>query len=133
MLIDDQITFCTAQQILATGFSEDVVDLGVPGQGAGNDLNVLAFISQAYNNLTSLTIALQSSVDAAFTAPKAHQSITVLLADLYMGKKIDLGVIPGDALRYTRLAFTVAGTAPTTGRVDATISPFGRQSFVGQP
>lgn len=134
MLIDDKLLVSRDQAITATANSTDVIDLGVAGRAGGNGIDVFAHVTQGFNNLTSLAIAVQSSVDSAFTTPIPHQTLSRTLASggLAAGQKIDLGELLEGCNRYVRFVYTVTGTAPTLGTITAGLAPFGTQTFVGQ-
>jgi hypothetical protein len=69
-ILDRQILFSNEQAITATAASTDVVDLGANRDiGAGEPLYVLVQVMQAFDNLTSLTIALQTSATENFASP----------------------------------------------------------------
>jgi len=132
MLLDAKNVFSDAQAITADAVSTNVIDLGAPGRGPGNGLNVVAQVVEAFNTLTSLEFQVQSSVDEAFTSPVTHQKVSIALAGLTLGKKVDLGSLPDGTLRYVRLNYDVTGTNPTLGKVTAALLPFGEQTLVGQ-
>lgn len=132
MIADRTLLFSNAQAVTATAASTDIVDLLATGTvyghaaalqkdiGKGEQIPLLIQVVEAFNTLTSLTVAVQCSVDAAFTSPKTVQSSTLLLADLTAGKTINPVVIPpGLNMRYMRLLYTVTGTAPTLGKITA--------------
>jgi len=132
MIFDRTLLFSNAQAITATAASTDIVDLLAAGTvygaasaltkdiGKGEQIPLLIQVVEAFNTLTSLTVAVQCSVDAAFTTPKTVQSSTILLADLTAGKGINPVVVPpGLSMRYMRLYYTVTGTAPTLGKITA--------------
>ena len=135
MLLDDKNMFSRDQAITATAFSTDSIDLGVDGRAAGNSLDPFVHVTQGFNNLTSLAIAVQSSPVSDFSSGVVtHQTVTRTLASggLAQGQRIDLGELLEGAKRYVRLVFTVTGTAPTLGKITAGIQPFGGQTLVGQ-
>ena len=134
MLLDDKNLFSRDQAITATANSTDVIDLGVAGRASGNGLEPFVHVTQAFNNLTSLAIAVQSATDSAFTTPITHQTVSRTLASggLALGQRIDLGQLLEGTNRYVRLAYTVTGAAPTTGKVTAGLASFGGQTLVGQ-
>lgn len=118
----------TAQAITATANSTNVIDLravgGLPALAdegiEGTDLYFNVNVTQAFNNLTSLTIALVSSAAAALTAPTTHYTKTVVLAGLTAGANVIRVQLPSDDyLRYLGVIYTVTGTAPTLGSVQA--------------
>ena len=118
MIIDKETLVSDAQAITADAQSTDLYDSGSVKPARGKSLEVLCQVVEAFDNLTNLKITLQSSADAAFTTPVNHQSRTPLLADLTLGKDIDLGGVPNDALRFLRLDYDVTGSAPTVGKID---------------
>lgn len=132
MLLDQENVFSDAQAITADAVSTNVIDLGAAGLAPGNPLSAVVHVLEAFNNLTSLTITVQSSVDEAFSSPIAHQAVTIALANLTAGKKIDLGSLLDGVKRYVRLNYDVTGTNPSTGELTAALLPFGDQTLVGQ-
>jgi hypothetical protein len=139
MIFDRQNLFSDRQAITATAGSTDVIDLmltGIPygnverlkrDVGAGDPIPLLVQVVETFNNLTSLTISLQTSDDPAFGSGNVDHYTTgaVPLASLIAGYKTSHSIIPEGGLagmkRYMRLLYTVAGTAPTAGRVTAGI------------
>ena len=135
MILDLNAIFSNAQAITASAVSTNVIDLGAPGKAAygniqlvrnnkGDDIPLLIQVNQSFNNLTSLTIAVQGSVDEAFTSPVVLEtSPAILLASLVAGfvyrPVVDLP--RNNIYRYIRISYTVAGTAPTLGQVTAGI------------
>jgi hypothetical protein len=47
---------------------------------------------------------------------------TIALASLTVGAKFSIGAVPRGVLRYLRLAYTVTGSAPSTGKVTAGVA-----------
>ena len=134
MIFDRQTLLSDAQAITATAASTNVLDLGrikagiVRDIGKGKQIPLLIQVVQAFNNLTSLGIALQVDDNEAFSSAKTVWSATVALADLKAGKVVVPEFIPrGTDERYMRLNYTVTGTAPTTGKVTAGVT-MGNQS-----
>ena len=78
-------------------------------------------MTEAFNNLTSLDIAIQTDSDSAFGTAKTLATVTVPLADLKAGYQLPVITLPQGCKRYLRLSYTVTGTAPTTGKVTAGI------------
>jgi hypothetical protein len=117
-ILDRQILFSSAQAVTATAASTDVIDLGsVRDVGAGEPSTVLVQVTEAFDNLTSLTVALQTSTTENFASPVQLTAGTIALADLTVGRKFSIGPVPGGVLRYLRLYYTVTGTTPTVGKV----------------
>ena len=123
----------TAQgPITATQISANVVDLrnssvlaladeGIQGT---QDVWLEVKVAQVFNNLTSLTITLESDVAAGLaTLPVVHSSFTVLLAALLANTTVVRLLLPSaDYKRFLGLRYTVNGAAPTTGTLLAAIS-----------
>lgn len=130
MIFSEQSLLSDKQAITATAVSTNVIDLGAPGTpygavaaliqdiGKGAKIPFLAQVTQAFNNLTTLTIAIETGATTALGTVIA--SVDIALADLLVGKQIPLDVLPNDIKeRYLGVRYTVTGTAPTTGQVTA--------------
>lgn len=125
----------SAQAITATAISTNVVDLrgniaqnpALVDEGIlGTDLWLVVSVLQAFNNLTSLTITLESDSAAGLaSAPVVHFSTgAILLAALTAQTVVARVQMPSaDYKRYLGLRYTVAGTAPSQGSVLAYLTP----------
>ncbi|TIW56683.1 MAG: hypothetical protein E5V54_11225 [Mesorhizobium sp.] len=129
MIFDMQTLLSDAQAIVATAASANIIDLGpiangiVRDIGKGKPIPLRIQVVEAFNNLTSLTIALQTDDNSGFASPKTVWSQTYVLADLIAGKVIVPEYITrGTDERYMRLNYTVTGTAPTTGKITAGVT-----------
>lgn len=133
MIFSAQQLFSDDQAITANADSTNVIDLGVAGTpygaaaalnddvGKGAKIPLLVQITEAFNNLTSLTINISTGATTALGTTVISQ--TILLADLVVGKQIALDVLPKDITeRYLGIEYVVTGTAPTTGKVTAGIT-----------
>ncbi|MBX5020419.1 Bbp16 family capsid cement protein [Rhizobium lentis] len=134
MIFDKQTMLSDAQAITATAASTNNIDLGpvktgiVRDIGKGKAIPLLVQVVEAFNNLTSLTVELQTDDNSGFTSAKTVWSQVVVLADLKAGKVVIPEYIPrGTDERYVRLNYTVTGTAPTTGKITAGVT-MGNQS-----
>lgn len=134
MIFDLQTLFSNAQAITATAGSTNTIDLGPIATGITRDIGkgtkipLLIQVVEAFNNLTSLTIALQTDDNTGFSSPKTVWSSTVALADLIAGAVVVPEYVQrGTNERYMRLNYTVTGTAPTTGKITAGVT-MGNQS-----
>lgn len=142
MLGDRTLLFSDGQAITATAASTNVIDLGATGTvygasspivrelGFGTEAEMVVTVTQSFNNLTSLTISLETDDNAAFSTPNTvWTSPAYTLAQVATGAKYLLpDAIPaGVNERYLRLKYTVAGTAPTLGKITAGVVA-GRQS-----
>lgn len=133
MLIDQELVFSDGQAITADAASTNVIDLMAAGRAPGNELGVFAQITETFTNLTSLEFQVQSCAAEGFGSNvKTHQKVSVLLAGLTAGQKIDLGKLLEGTLQYVRLYYDVTGTAPDAGKVTALLAPFGSQTLPGQ-
>lgn len=134
MIMDKTEEFSLAQAITADAASTNILDLGATGTaygaaaalvrdvGKGNSIPLLVTVVEAFNNLTSMNVLVQVSIDSAFTTPiTVYRSPEYLLAQLGVGSQY---LLP-DALpvetnkRYVRLFYDITGTAPTLGKVTA--------------
>jgi len=129
MIIDSTAVFSDQQAITATAVSTNVIDLGVSRDvGRGIGLPLLVMVNEDFNNLTSLTVSIQTDSDVAFGTAKNLTEQTIALSDLVAGKNFDFKVVPTSTDRYLRLNYTVTGTAPTTGKVTAGITMGNKES-----
>jgi hypothetical protein len=122
MIMDKQQMFSEAQAITATAASANVLDMGSAdaGKSQPEGLSIFAKIDEAFNNLTSLNIKLQTATDAAFSSPvDLPISATPLLAALTLNSVQLRTPLPIGCLRFLRLYYTVTGTAPSTGKITA--------------
>lgn len=135
MIFDQQTLLSDAQAITATAASTNQIDLGPINSGFARDIGkgkpipLRIQVVEAFNTLTSLTVALQVDGDVAFGSPKTVWSQVVVLADLILGKVIIPEYIPrGTDERYMRLNYTVTGTAPTLGKITAGVVMAGQSN-----
>ncbi|OHV24942.1 hypothetical protein EOS93_25205 [Rhizobium sp. RMa-01] len=134
MIFDNQSMLSNAQAITATAASSNTLDLGpiasgvVRDIGKGKPIPFRLQVVESFNNLTSLTIELQTDDNSGFTSAKTVWTQTVLLANLTAGKVLLPEWVPrGTDEKYVRLNYTVTGTAPTTGKITAGVT-MGNQS-----
>ena len=125
-IMDRTALFSDGQAVTATTASTNVVDLGSHDidysrdNGLGTAIPLEVAITQSFNNLTSLTISVETDDNASFTTPTTvFTSPTYTLAQSASGAKYLLpDALPaGINERYVRMKYTVAGTAPTTGKI----------------
>ena len=140
MILDMQTTFAgtvaldgtkTAQgPITASQISANVMDLrnsslpalvdeGIHGEETWIEVKVI----QAFNNLTTLTITLESDVASTLaSAPVVHATFALALAALTANTTVVRFLLPSaDYKRFLGLRFAVTGTAPTTGTLLANL------------
>jgi hypothetical protein len=135
MIFDATTLLSDAQAITATAASTNIIDTKATGTvygaaaalkrdiGKGKKIPLRVQVVEAFNTLTSLTFALQVDDNASFSSPKTVATTgAVPLASLTAGYYWNIDHVPiGTDERYVRLNYTVAGTAPTTGKVTAGI------------
>lgn len=134
MILDRTSLFSENQAITTTTASTNVVDLGATGTpygapsalrrdlGRGEPVPFYVGVTETFNNLTSLTITVQTDTTPAFSAPvTVFTTPAYPLSDLAPGGRHLLpDAIPvGVNQRYMRLLYTVAGAQPSTGRITA--------------
>lgn len=122
MFLDKQNMFEDSDSaVTASRASTNVIDTGpAPGDPGKSDMKIFCRVSEAFNNATSLGVKLQTATDAAFSSPvDLPAQETVLLANLTANKELFRVGLPAGCQRYLRLYFTVTGTAPTTGKIQA--------------
>ena len=137
MIIDATTLFSSAQSITATVASTNIIDLGAPGTiygaasaivrdvGRGADVPIKCTVVESFNNLTSLIISIETDDNSGFSTPATvFTSPTYVLADLATGARnlLPENVPIGTNERYMRLKYTVAGTAPTLGKITAGVT-----------
>lgn len=132
MIFDKTNLFSDDQAITASAASTNIIDFGAPDTpkhavnaitrdiGKGRKPAIRVQVTEAFNTLTSLTVAVQVDNDVAFGSPKTVMDMSVPLADLTLGAVILPDVMPrGVDERYMRLNYTVVGTNPTLGKIFA--------------
>lgn len=136
MIFDKENLFSEDQAITADAASTNVIDLGAPGTpanylgalkrdiGPGNPLELWISVSETFNNLTSLTITMQSDTADTFGSQTTFgTTLAIPLADLVAGYYVKFPAYwpEGNTERYVRLFYDVTGTAPSTGKITAGI------------
>lgn len=133
MIFSAQQLFSDDQAITASADSTNVIDLGLPGTpygaaaalnqdiGKGAKIPLSVQVTEAFDNLTTLEVKL--STGAATTLGTTIASQTIALADLLVGKQLNLDFLPnGIVEQYLGLEYVVVGTAPTVGKITAGIT-----------
>lgn len=126
MLADAQNTYSSFQAITATAASTNVLrkKAGSLGFGpGGHQLWLLVLINQTFTNLTNLALAWQTDDNVSFSSATTLDTRTITLAsgNLAAGKSYAVAA-PFDTIEeYTRMYYTVTGTAPDAGQVTAMI------------
>lgn len=121
MILDEQGLFSNNQAVTADTASTNIIKLGNREIAFGTPVEMYIQVTEAFNNLTSLTIKVQTSVTENFATAVDLAEQTILLANLTKGAVSSLKYLPTGNLGYMRLYYTVTGTAPTTGKIFAGI------------
>lgn len=131
MILDDFNQFSRLQAITATAASADTIDLGPLGGtptanlirniGVGEEIYLVIRVGQAFNTLTSLTVDVQTDDNTAFSSAAVVATTGAIpLAQLTANTIVRVFALPpANYERYIRLNYTVTGTNPTQGTVDA--------------
>lgn len=106
MIFDKQLTASSKQQLLATGYSTDVIDLGQAHPAGLDDLNFAVVVSAESGTNPTLTAELQHSTDnstftvaASIVKPSGKKVFGFSLRDLKLN-------------RYQRVRYALGGTSP---------------------
>lgn len=129
MILDEQNLFSDNQAITATAASTNVLNFGKREIAFGTPVELFVQITEDFNNLTSLKIAVQTSATENFSTAVDLIDQTILLANLKKGTVSSLKFLPKGNLGYMRLYYTVTGTAPSTGKILAGVTDGAEESF----
>lgn len=129
MILDEQGLFSDKQAITETCVSTNVLDMGYREISFGTPVELFIQIAETFNNLTSLTIKIQSSKDEEFTDVVDLAEETIVAKDLVKGATSAIKFLPKGNLGYLRLSYTVIGSAPTEGKILAGVVAGVQESF----
>lgn len=129
MILDEQGLFSNKQLVTGSCVSENILDLGNREVSFGTPVELFIQVAETFNNLTSLTIKVQTSKDEDFSDSVDLIEQTMTLAELYKGAVSSIKFLPKGNLGYMRLSYVVVGTAPTKGAILAGITDGAQQSF----
>lgn len=134
MIFSAQQLFSDNQAITGSAASTNVLDTlatGTPAHafsalekdlGKGNPVPINVQVTEAFDLLTTLTIAVEVDDNEGFASAKVVDSQVIALADLVVGKTVNYVYLPrGTDERYLRLNYTVTGTDPAAGAIHAGI------------
>ena len=131
MITDARTLFSDGQAITASAASTNVMDLkalGITYDGVQltHKVGVQAIplfvgVTADFNTLTSLAIEIQSDTVENFASPTTILSVGVPLASLVAGYQLPIDILPIVEERFLRVYYTVVGTNPTLGNVEAGI------------
>lgn len=124
MLLDMETLFSNAQAVTATGASTNVIHTAfgkLKEIAFGTPLPMLIQVVEAFKGCNSVKVAIQTSATEDFSAPVVlAETAAIPVAELVAGYKFPINFMPKGNLGYTRLFYTVDGTA-TAGKIDAGI------------
>lgn len=130
MIIDYENLFSDDQAITADAASTNIIDLGsAKDSGPGDSLELLIQVTEAFNNLTTLDVLVQTDTVEAFSSPTTLYQGQLALAALTLGKQFPMRFPASGMERYMRVYYDVTGTAPTTGKVTAALVNAVQHSF----
>lgn len=129
MILDEQSLFSNKQAIVESCVSENILDLGKREVSFGTPIELFIQVTEDFNNLTSLSIKVQTSADEAFSSTVDLIEQTMLLDELKKGAVSSIKFLPKGNLGYVRLVYTVTGTEPTQGAILAGIADGVQESF----
>ena len=129
MILDEQGLFSKNQAIKGSCESENILDLGTREVSFGTPVEVFIQVTEDFNNLTSLDIKVQTSIEEYFSDSVDLIEQTMILSELKEGATSSIKFLPKGNLGYMRLFYTVSGNAPTTGKIIAGIVDGIQESF----
>lgn len=114
--------FSNAQAVTATGASTNVIHTAfgkLKEISFGTPLPLLIQVVEAFKGCNSVKVAVQTSATEDFTeVVTLAETAAIPVAELVSGYKFPINFMPKGNLGYTRLYYTVDGTA-TAGKIDA--------------
>ena len=122
MLLDMETLFSNAQAVTATGASTNVIHTAfgkLKEISFGTPLPLLIQVVEAFKGCNSVKVAVQTSATEDFAeVVTLAETAAIPVAELVAGYKFPINFMPKGNLGYTRLYYTVDGTA-TAGKIDA--------------
>lgn len=114
--------FSNAQAVTATGASTNVIHTAfgkLKEISFGTPLPLLIQVVEDFAGCTSVKVAVQTSATEDFAEiVTLAETAAIPVAELVAGYKFPINFMPKGNLGYTRLYYTVDGTA-TAGKIDA--------------
>lgn len=133
MIIDSNLVFIDGP-ITASGESKAIALTSFTLPGRMGPIPMVIKALENFNNLTSLTLTMQTSdaQDGTYTDLPGG-SITIPASELAVGTTLGWGYLPRNVkFPWMKLTYTVDGTAPTQGRLFAALTRDEDQPYVGQ-
>ena len=129
MILDEQGLFSNKQAITESCVSENILDMGKREVSFGTPVGLFIQIAETFNNLTSLSIKVQTSMEEDFSSSVDLVEQKILLAGLKKGEVSSIKFLPKGNLGFLRLVYTVDGTNPTQGAIIAGVVDGVQESF----
>lgn len=129
MILDEQGLFSNKQAITESCVSENVLDMGKREVSFGTPVGLFIQIAETFNNLTSLSIKVQTSMEEDFSSSVDLVEQKMLLKELTKGAVSSIKFLPKGNLGFLRLVYTVDGTNPTQGAIIAGVVDGLQESF----
>ncbi len=129
MILDEQGLFSNKQAITESCVSENVLDMGKREVSFGTPVGLFIQIAETFNNLTSLSIKVQTSMEEDFSSSVDLVEQKMLLKELTKGAVSSIKFLPKGNLGFLRLVYTVDGTNPTQGAIIAGVVDGIQESF----
>ena len=129
MILDEQGLFSNKQAVTESCVSENVLDMGKREVSFGTPVGLFIQIAETFNNLTSLSIKVQTSMEEDFSSSVDLVEQKILLAGLKKGEVSSIKFLPKGNLGFLRLVYTVDGTNPTQGAIIAGVVDGVQESF----
>ena len=129
MILDEQGLFSNKQAVTGSCVSENVLDMGKREVSFGTPVGLFIQIAETFNNLTSLSIKVQTSMEEDFSSNVDLVEQKMLLDELTKGAVSSIKFLPKGNLGFLRLVYTVDGTNPTQGAIIAGVVDGVQESF----
>lgn len=129
MILDEQGLFSNKQAVTESCVSENVLDMGKREVSFGTPVGLFIQIAETFNNLTSLSIKVQTSMEEDFSSSVDLVEQKMLLEELTKGAVFSIKFLPKGNLGFLRLVYTVDGTNPTQGAIIAGVVDGVQESF----
>ncbi len=129
MILDEQGLFSNKQAVTGSCVSENVLDMGKREVSFGTPVGLFIQIAETFNNLTSLSIKVQTSMEEDFSSNVDLVEQKMLLDELTKGAVSSIKFLPKGNLGFLRLVYTVEGTNPTQGAIIAGVVDGVQESF----
>ncbi len=123
MYIDNSLIYSNDQGPITASAASTVVVNQIKAGGPHRKAYLFVKCAVAFDNLTSLDIAFQTSDDNFSVDTTEVFTVSFLLAALSLDAVLIELDIPMDIKQYTRMYYTVVGSAPSAGSIFAAIVP----------